>query len=185
MVQKMKGLLVLGVLFYSAFAVAEEPMGFAEFPWSTSRSELLRVCNIAPRDDRKTWGIGSSDIYCYGRAIDIGGQRRSPLLLFTERDQLGSYVIESDRYAYRELRQLAIEKFGTDGTIREGTYTTARGIAVTGETIDWRWATGTAALLEERCGRLDKSCLTVVSQGYSAWFADQERARLEKARKAF
>jgi len=178
---------------------AEEPTGFAEFPWGTPRTDLMVPCTFPGRayqtpgvrpfevparaPDVLSLGSGVARLTC-GRSIPIGGASWNPQLTFVE-DCLAGYKITVRTSAYRELLAIATEKFGAPDRETARTYRTRRGTDVSAQTHEWSWPSGTAAYLEELCSATDLSCLNVMSKSLHDWLATQRVEERERAKKGF
>jgi CheY-like chemotaxis protein len=88
-------------------AVAEEPTGFAEFPWGTLRKGLIPICG-----DPLLRFRGADELNCTERAPQIGKHHWTPTLRFDDDQGLGGYEIRVRPFAYRDLRDIAFAKFG-------------------------------------------------------------------------
>jgi hypothetical protein len=187
-------------LVYSGPVEAEEPTGFAEFPWGTLRSELMAPCTapghvyrtpgvrpfeVPPRPpDIFALGSGAVWLSCSGRAVSIGGGSWGPQLTFVD-DRLAGYKITVQTSAYRELLTIAVEKFGAADRATAKTYRTKRGTDVSGATHEWSWPSGTVAHLEELCGATDVACLNVMAKNLLDWFAARRTGERERAKKGY
>jgi hypothetical protein len=131
-------------------AWAEEPKGFADFPWGTTsaviREKLLtKRCQSHVEYSRAT---GTS----HWRTYLVEELRATQLRFdFEPDDSLAGYYMVIARYSYPELRRLTLEKFGPP--------TTRGSFFRFNEQLFWTWA-GTQATLIQRCGS-ETSCLEV------------------------
>jgi hypothetical protein len=176
------------VLFvWSAVASAEEPIGFAEFPWGTSQSQIYGVCQGADRrvlPPSTPYSDGTVGILCHSRALQFSDGEAWNFQLYFFNGVLVGYQI-TPRREYDELRRIAVAKFGPPTKQSVGEYVNGAGARVSGETLSWTWSSGTAAELAERYDRLDSSSLIV----YSKAFADAKRRgsqeAVDRAKKSF
>jgi hypothetical protein len=146
------------VLVLAMPAVAEEPTGFAEFPWGTLRTGLIPICG-----DPLLLGFrGADELNCTERAPQIGEHHWTPTLRFDDGQGLGGYEIRVRPFAYRDLRDIAFAKFGRPAD-------EAPPSIGPGERFNWRWSSGTLVVLYEHCGSqsTDDACLTAWSGTYS------------------
>lgn len=132
-------------------ARAEEPRGFAGFPWGTT-SEILReklLTKQCQSHDEYSRAHGSA--YCHTYLIE--GLSVTHLRLdFEPEDSLAGYFMVVARYSYPALRSLTLEKFGRP-TFRSSSF----GF---NEQLFWSWA-GAQAILSQKCGAGRTSCLEV------------------------
>jgi hypothetical protein len=190
-------------LFVAAPATAEEPTGFAEFPWGSKLYELVAPCTSPPRVDytlpsrpfqipayppRETRrDDGTLAISCW-RSIEIGGEKWTPTLVFVGSSEgwtLARYEISCGYYCFKELRRIAVEKFGPPHQASISQYRMGNGAQIEGEVASWRWEDGTSALLVERDGKIDRAALTVSTRAFLELWEKYSRERIEKAKKAF
>lgn len=131
-------------------AGAEEPKGFADFPWGTVpevlREKLLtKRCQSYVHYSRET-----RSAYC--RAYLVEGLNVSQLRFdFEPDDSLAGYYMLVARHSYPTLRRLTLERFGPP--------TAKSSFFGFNEQLFWDWE-GTRALLIQRCGP-ETSCLEV------------------------
>jgi len=101
---------VTAVLMPAVYGLAgEEPTGFAEFPWGTPRTTLIPVCGDPLLRQRPPL-----ELWCSDRPIKIGDRQWFANLVFDDRG-LGGYEITVRPFAYRDLRDIAVAKFGMYG----------------------------------------------------------------------
>jgi hypothetical protein len=174
------------LLAVAASASAEEPTGFAEFPWGTEWMALNAPCTQPGGkppllDSRPDGGI---EMECW-RTVPIGGRDWRPELVFLNRE-LAGYRIRVHR-VYANLRAAAVEKFGPPTSTRTVQYRTGVGVAVSGEEILWRWPSGGLALLSEHVegAPLTASVLSVLSPTLAEATASALKEQREKAKKGF
>jgi hypothetical protein len=164
-------------------ALAEEPMGFAEFLWGTPRTQLAEVCRRYSHGYDASLVPNSTDISCASRPVETAGDSFHPRLMFTAVGGLGGYQINSSSYS--SLRDIVVAKFGLPHARQEKTYRTGTGREVGGEVLMWQWPSGTEASLSELCGKLHLSCVLVMSKRYGAELLESARERQEKGKGQF
>jgi hypothetical protein len=163
------------VLMLATSAVAEEPTGFAEFPWGTLRKGLIPIC----RDPLLRFR-GADELNCTERAPQIGEHHWTPTLRFDDDQGLGGYEIRVRPFAYRDLRDIAFAKFGRPAN-------EAPPSLCPGERFNWRWPSGTLVMLYEHCGSrsTDDACLIAWSGTYSQMLNATRSRAIEKAKAPF
>jgi hypothetical protein len=193
-------LLVAFSLFTSAAtASADEPTGFAEFPWGTPRSDLIVPCTSAGKvyqtpglppmklparpPDLFPLGEGLAELNC-SRTIVLGGEERGVRLTLV-RDQLAGYRFWVRSSLYSDLMAIAVDKFGIDNKASTKTYRTRGGTDASGRLHEWIWPSGTTAYVEELCEKLTLSCLVVSAKSLHDWYATTRSQEIERAKKRF
>jgi hypothetical protein len=124
---------------------------------------------------------------CHPRGIDLGPGVKLvvPFLIFSDPNGLVAYHLNARHNGYHRLRVIATDKFGPPMKRDTKTYTTSFGQVVEGEVLKWTWPSGTTAWLSERCGKVDESCLGVVTRQYREAERSRDQGIVERAKKQF
>jgi hypothetical protein len=184
-------LVLVGLLALAALAEAEEPKGFLEWLWGTPQETLIeKFARNKCRDYHVfTEGGLKGDLSCSDYQIgDITIE--SVMLYFAPRESLAGYALRFQS-RYRDMRQTIVDKLGKPSSITTKQYRTALGTSATGEIVFWRWPSGTAAQLSERCPEasgqfsLTSSCLQVSTTALEAQTQRKQQERQEERKKGF
>src|SRR5580765_2465243 len=146
-------LLLLGVLaLIPAWVGAEEPTGFEEFPFGTSRSALVESpfrdrCRPAPEMQSAARTQGSRVTCPTYDLRELGPMRVT--LLFSAEERLVGYVVFIPRDRQDSVR-----------TRMEAIYGPPTREVERGRTIAWLWPSGAEASMTSMCRAAD-GCLTV------------------------
>lgn len=152
--------LLLGVMaFAPTWAVAGEPTGFDGWAFGTTRRALVAApvfrarCHPAPETQEPSGVAGrGSRVTCPSYEVnDLGPMPVA--FLFSSEDRLVSYVIYFTRHRHDDVRSKA-----------ESLYGPPMGEWEPGQSISWRWPSGTEAILTIFCRGTD-GCLVVTAKG--------------------
>lgn len=131
-------------------ARAEEPKGFAEFPWGTA-AEALRENLLTKRcQSYIDYSRAGGSSHC-GRYLVEGLSVAHLRLDFEPENSLAGYYMVVARHSHPTLRTLTLQKFGQP--------TTRSSLFGFSEQLFWDWD-GARAVLIQRCGS-ETSCLEV------------------------
>jgi len=155
----------------SVSAFAEDPAGFAEFPWGSARRDV--VAKLVR--DRCSWSVPvkkpqadtiADTIACYGYQLDSVG----PVVLNLDfiGDALQGYTIIAPARRLAEFRAWVKKQFGEPASVMQ----------LTGEIASWRWPSGTTAIFREHCLTSTEACVSL--SGPSARSSPEKRRRARR-----
>jgi len=189
-------LALISLLAFAAPASAEEPKGFQDWPWGTSREALIEPFLRDKCRSSSEYRLYTEHLKDHLKSIltcsfyEIGDVTAGVMLHFEPLESLAGYTLEF-KSRYREMRQTILEKLGKPTLVTTHRYKTALGVSTTGEEMTWRWPSGTAAQLSERCPEssgqvsLILSCFQVSTAALQAQSQRKQQEHQEQRKKGF
>jgi hypothetical protein len=175
------------VLSVTTHARAEEPTGFAQYPWGTARNILATEVIQGQRcsSGKYTGGKVIEEKYAWCEVYVIEGCCSVDLTLGFDATGLTAYRMKLlDFPLYQRFRTLVLDKFGPPHASRSEEYVTGAGQRVPGEVLDWQWANVGASLIQI-CGKVTQPCLVVETKAFADARMRQDAERREKAKRGF
>lgn len=165
---------------------AEEPKGFADIPWGMSsqdaRAKLIGRCSglntDSPRDPNPVERIS-----CPGFFIE-GLTGTNVFLDFVE-NRFAGYLMSGPPKEAAYLASVLKDKWGRPTSEDTASYKNRLGMSITGGQLWWMWPSGTVAVFQERCTRLDVMCVQVSSKESRDALLKQGRENRERTGKGF
>ena len=159
LLMRMRPLLLGMMVVAPTSAVAGEPTGFDGWAFGATRGALVADpvfrarCQPAPETQEPSGVAGrGSRVTCPSYDVNDFGPM-SVAFLFSSQDRLVSYVVYFARHRHDDVRSKAEILYGPPtGELEQG------------QSIGWRWPSGTEAILTTFCRGTD-GCLVVKAKG--------------------